>query len=143
MIKKATTSAAADFTAVGSDIKPATNAIYSLGTTSLRWGNAHINQLLDSAGVARFVPTGSNSNTFRGAASASGTGHLFYNNTTLTSGKIASFHAGNGSTERCFLDYQGQYENTVAGNGIILVSPDGTRYRITVANGGTVSVAAA
>jgi hypothetical protein len=34
-------------------------------------------------------------------------------------------------------------ENTVAGAGIVLKSPDGTRYRITVANGGTLSIAAA
>lgn len=34
-------------------------------------------------------------------------------------------------------------ENTVNGAGIILKSPDGTRYRITVANGGTLTVAAA
>lgn len=34
-------------------------------------------------------------------------------------------------------------ENTVSGKGIILKSPDGTRYKITVANGGTISVAAA
>jgi hypothetical protein len=32
-------------------------------------------------------------------------------------------------------------ENTTAGGGIILKSPNGTRYRITVANGGTLSVA--
>lgn len=30
-----------------------------------------------------------------------------------------------------------------AGNGIILSSPDGTRYRLTIANGGTVNIAAA
>ena len=29
-----------------------------------------------------------------------------------------------------------------AGNGIVLASPDGTRYRLTVANGGTLSIAA-
>ena len=34
-------------------------------------------------------------------------------------------------------------ENTVNGGSIILKSPDGTRYRITVANGGTLSVSAA
>ncbi len=34
-------------------------------------------------------------------------------------------------------------ENTVNGGGIILKSPDGTRYRITVANGGALSVSAA
>jgi hypothetical protein len=34
-------------------------------------------------------------------------------------------------------------ENTVAGAGIVLKSPDGTRYLITVANGGTLTVATA
>jgi len=34
-------------------------------------------------------------------------------------------------------------ENTANGAGIVLKSPDGTRYRITVANGGTLSIAAA
>jgi len=34
-------------------------------------------------------------------------------------------------------------ENTVNGEGIILKSPDGTRYKLTVANGGTLSIAAA
>ena len=34
-------------------------------------------------------------------------------------------------------------ENTVAGEGIILKSPDGTRYKITVANGGTLSISPA
>jgi hypothetical protein len=34
-------------------------------------------------------------------------------------------------------------ENTTAGEGIILKSPDGTRYKLTVANGGTLSIAAA
>jgi hypothetical protein len=34
-------------------------------------------------------------------------------------------------------------ENTVAGAGIVLKSPDGTRYQITVANGGTLTVATA
>lgn len=34
-------------------------------------------------------------------------------------------------------------ENTTAGEGIILKSPDGTRYKLTVANGGTLSITAA
>lgn len=34
-------------------------------------------------------------------------------------------------------------ENTTSGAGIVLKSPDGTRYRITVANGGTLSVTTA
>lgn len=36
-----------------------------------------------------------------------------------------------------------EIELTTASDGIILKSPDGTRYRVTVANGGTLSVAAA
>jgi len=36
----------------------------------------------------------------------------------------------------------GKLETTVAGEGIILKSPDGTRYKITVANDGTVSASA-
>jgi hypothetical protein len=34
-------------------------------------------------------------------------------------------------------------ENTTSGEGIILKSPNGTRYKLTVANGGTLSIAAA
>lgn len=34
-------------------------------------------------------------------------------------------------------------ENTTSGAGIVLKSPDGTRYRLTVANGGTLSISAA
>ncbi|MBK8132600.1 MAG: hypothetical protein IPK48_07755 [Gammaproteobacteria bacterium] len=37
----------------------------------------------------------------------------------------------------------GPLENTTSGEGIVLKSPDGTRYKLTVANGGTLSVAAA
>jgi hypothetical protein len=37
----------------------------------------------------------------------------------------------------------GEFEHFVAGAGIILASPDGTRYRLTVANGGTLAIAAA
>jgi hypothetical protein len=37
----------------------------------------------------------------------------------------------------------GEIELLVAGKGLIMASPDGTRYRLTIANGGTVSVAAA
>jgi len=34
------------------------------------------------------------------------------------------------------------YESTTAGGGVILKSPDGTRYKVTVANGGTLTVTA-
>ena len=44
----------------------------------------------------------------------------------------------NGSAE-----FAGEVECTTAGDGIILASPNGTRYRITVADDGTISAAAA
>lgn len=37
----------------------------------------------------------------------------------------------------------GPIENTTSGEGIVLKSPDGTRYKLTVANGGTLSISAA
>lgn len=37
----------------------------------------------------------------------------------------------------------GPLENTTSGEGIVLKSPDGTRYKLTVANGGTLSITAA
>ena len=40
------------------------------------------------------------------------------------------------------LTVAGDVETTGSSNGIILESPDGTRYRVTVANGGTLSVGA-
>lgn len=63
-------------------------------------------------------------------------------NALSTSGaKIHSFR--NASVEKAFIDKDGQLENTVAAKGIILKSPDGTRYLFTIANGGTVSIVAA
>lgn len=59
--------------------------------------------------------------------------------------KLASFRTGLGGTEveKLFIIKDGTIENTTNGAGIVLKSPDGTRYRVTVANGGTVAVAAA
>lgn len=63
-------------------------------------------------------------------------------NTMSTSGaKLVSFI--NNSTEKAFVGYDGNIETTVVGSGFILKSPDGTRYRITVANGGALSTTAA
>ena len=60
---------------------------------------------------------------------------------TVAGSKLHSFR--NNTVEKSFMDIEGQYENTGNGNGIILKSPDGTRYRLTIANGGTTAVAAA
>lgn len=59
--------------------------------------------------------------------------------------KLASFRTGSGGSEveKLFIIKDGTIENTTNGAGIVLKSPDGTRYRVTVANGGTIAVAAA
>lgn len=48
-----------------------------------------------------------------------------------------------GSTDVAGINADGEYEHLTAGKGLLLKSPDGTRYRVSVANGGTVSVVAA
>lgn len=47
-----------------------------------------------------------------------------------------------GGTALASISKDGELEETTAGKGIILKSPDGTRYRITVANGGTLTTTA-
>ena len=48
---------------------------------------------------------------------------------------------GNSSVTGNF--FSGNIESTTVSGGVILKSPDGTRYKLTIANGGTVSVTAA
>lgn len=77
------------------------------------------------------------------ADGASAVGVISDNANALTTGgaKIHSFR--NAGTEKAFHDKDGQLEQTVAGKGVVLKSPDGTRYLLTVANGGTLSITAA
>lgn len=57
------------------------------------------------------------------------------------SGKTASFK--NATGEVSAINPNGEYENNVPGQGLILKSPNGTRFRITVADDGTLSAAPA
>lgn len=63
-------------------------------------------------------------------------------NFSTAGAKIVSV-CNNNTTEVCFIDFNGQYENRNSGKGIILKSADGTRYLLTIANGGTVTVGVA
>lgn len=75
-----------------------------------------------------------------GAASVAG----LINTTTAWSNatsRLWSFRTNN--VEKSAIMSNGEFEHAVAGAGIVLKSPDGTRYRLTVANGGTLSIAAA
>ena len=62
------------------------------------------------------------------------------NQIVLGNGSITQILCGQSSQAEVVV---GKLETTVAGEGIIVKSPDGTRYKITVANGGTITVAAA
>jgi len=62
------------------------------------------------------------------------------NTLSTTGAKIVSIK--NSGTEKVIVDKDGVIEITAVGQGIILASPDGTRYKITVANGGTLAVTA-
>ena len=59
--------------------------------------------------------------------------------------KLWGAYTGLGGTEveKAFIAKNGTVELTGAGVGIVLRSPDGTRWRLTVANGGTLSITAA
>lgn len=63
----------------------------------------------------------------------------------LTSSIVFASISANNSTlsNKMILSSNGDTELPIVGSGIIMKSPDGTRYRLTIANGGTVSVAAA
>ncbi len=45
-----------------------------------------------------------------------------------------------GTTDVAAINADGEFEHLTAGKGMILKSPDGTRYRVAVADGGTVTV---
>lgn len=59
-------------------------------------------------------------------------------------GAVTLYHNSSAklATSASGVDVTGTLELGVAGDGVILASPDGTRYKITVANGGTLTVTA-
>lgn len=117
----------------------------ALGKSGAAWGSVSTSTYNDNGANNRLLfQGGSSGNVYIGRIANSGTNcaHTF-NNTNALSGttKLAAFQSN--SVEKCFIDDDGQLENATAGMGVILKSPDGTRYRLTIANGGTVSVGAA
>lgn len=78
----------------------------------------------------------------RVADSSSAVAYLFdtHNSLSTTGSKIISVK--NNGTEKVSVNKDGVIEITAVGQGIILASPDGTRYKITVANGGTLAITA-
>lgn len=67
------------------------------------------------------------------------------NASTGSTTRLHTFADGMGSTpsDKACVTTAGEFESLVAGAGVVLRSPNGTRYRITVDNAGALSVAAA
>lgn len=89
--------------------------------------------------------TGFYSGSFVGGAGinvdATHTSHVLRVKNSHATAILAGFY--NSAGMKASIANDGTYENTTAGAGVVLKSPDGTRYRVTVANGGTLAVAAA
>lgn len=105
----------------------------------------------DLQGVFRFTPntfSANDGNDYKGRAAdgATAVSHKFGGTVALTTAgaKIAGFYndAGLLTSLKASIDKDGVYENHTTGGGIVLKSPDGTRYLITVANGGAISATA-
>lgn len=62
--------------------------------------------------------------------------------TKAVSGQTAAIHVfAVDATDQSSIMANGEFEHLVSGAGLVLRSPDGTRYRLTVANGGTLAIA--
>lgn len=147
MIKKANS---LDLTSITGDIVPATDFGSDLGSNAKHFGNIYGSVLIlnsgviyDAAGNPRFEAPYNDATTYRGITNGTSTPHKFINYVALTGGNIADFYNDNGTTLKAHIDVDGQFENATAGKGIILKSPDGTRYLVTVTNAGAIQVSAA
>lgn len=97
-----------------------TGTVKVRGQIELLAGANKVLQIFSSGGTASYINTGTTGGTIQFGAPA----------TNVTNINVQ----GNSSAQ--------ELESTVSANGLILKSPDGTRYRVTVANGGTLSVSA-
>lgn len=62
---------------------------------------------------------------------------------TTPGAQLQAWYKDNAVTKKSFINIDGEYEITAVSKGVIIRSPDGTRYRIKVANGGALSTEAA
>ncbi len=70
-----------------------------------------------------------------------GDAYIFDTHNALTTSNLLNLK--NQGTTKVFVNSDGEVELTTISKGIILKSPDGTRYRLTVANGGTLTITVA
>lgn len=134
-------------TTVVTGLQPVDNDGHILGASNKKWAWGYVSALRDGADNVRFGLAGSTGNTYKGAVPDGGSAvaHTFDNSVALsTSGaKLASFKSNN--SEKFFIDKDGslEFSDLATVSSVIIKSPDGTRYRIVVANGGALSTTAA
>lgn len=107
-------------------VAPSADSTYTLGTSSLYWKETYTDKLfLNSTATL----DGSTAGVMNVNANIDMNWHELYGAWNISA--YNTITAG------------GDVEVTDATKGIILKSPDGTRYKLTIANGGTVTVSAA
>jgi hypothetical protein len=128
---------------------PSATVSYDFGDSGHVWGTAYVyavtlasGQIRDSSSTQRIVVNDSAGSVYLGEAAAGGVGHSF-DNTTAHTGSGKPVQIKSGGNEKAFFNLDGELELTTVSKGIILQSADGTRYRLIIANGGTVSISAA
>jgi hypothetical protein len=126
------------FTALGQTSR----SWYSICTSPVTYNiyasviNADVYRRLNVAGASD--KNGGTLSLYAGRGKGSGTSNISFNtSTTLNSGSELQSYS-----EKMRINGDGDIEIFTPGKGIILKSPDGTRYKLTIANGGTVSITA-
>ena len=122
-------------TAIGS------RALYTLGNTQI---DPQINNTAVGAYAGRYIANGTSP-----LSTASGSTFIGYNTKALANLQtnqivIGNDAIGNGSNTTTIGNSNTNllYLGGKAGEGIVLTSPDGTKYKLTIANGGTLSITA-
>jgi hypothetical protein len=128
-----------DTNAIQGNVYPSAHITYQLGSVSRGWGAAYVHTVNMTGGNIYGLNAGVSIN-FAGYVNdgATAIANKFGSRATLSTAgaAIVAFYKDELSTKVAFIDKDGQLENTVAGKGVILKSPDGTRYLLTVPNGG-------
>lgn len=141
------------------DFAPSSHGVYSLGTNGLYWTQVYLNQMVLNAPTGlisdgtgndriRLRASGGTGNeehinryTARIPANSTQSAHILNNAFALTDATAELLSIRNNDVEQVRFDKDGQMENVNSGKGVILRSPNGTRYLITVDNAGAISAA--